>query len=156
MNEDLFLGEDFDSAETKPINFLETRLNDLAPFSAHEVEIDGIAYKTAEHAYQSLRVVPEARESIMHAKSPMDAWRLGQQAKKEEKLAPNLDKEALMENIFRAKLNQHSDIKLVLQATGDRELIKQYPYDNFWGTGKEGKGENKMGKLWMKLRAELQ
>lgn len=156
MTSDLFLGVDFDPASNEPINFIETRFHDLSPFSAHEVEIDGVVYKTAEHAYQSLRVVPECRQAVMEARSPMDAWREGQRCKEAGLLVEGFDKDALMEQIFRAKLAQHSDIKEILLATGNRELIKHYDADSYWGTGKDMQGANKMGKLWMKLRAELQ
>lgn len=155
MNRELFFGDDFNPDSSEPINFLETRFNDLSPFSAHEVEIDGVVYKTAEHAYQALRVIEEERSSVMNARSPMDAWRLGNQCKAAGKLVSDFDKDALMEKIFRAKLAQHKDIESVLRATGDRELLKVYEADSYWGTGSNGTGQNKMGVLWMKLRAEL-
>jgi predicted NAD-dependent protein-ADP-ribosyltransferase YbiA (DUF1768 family) len=61
-----------------------------------------------------------------------------------------------MELIFRAKLEQHADIKNILTESEDRELLKVYATDYYWGTGADGSGQNKMGKLWMKLRDELQ
>ena len=61
-----------------------------------------------------------------------------------------------MEQIFRAKLVQHPDVREVLLETGEAELLKVYDTDYYWGTGAEGRGENQMGKLWMKLRAQLQ
>lgn len=79
--EHLFFGLDFDPDSKEPLNFLETRLTDLSPLSAHEVEIDGVTYKTAEHAYQALRVNPEARDAVANARSAMDAWREGQKCK---------------------------------------------------------------------------
>jgi ribA/ribD-fused uncharacterized protein len=151
----LFFGIDFDPNSKDPINFLETRLTDLAPFSAHEVEIDSVVYKTAEHAYQALRVRLSAREAVQNTRSPMDAWRVGQHCKERGEIVPDFDKDALMEKIFRAKLAQHQDVREVLLATGDRELLKVYDTDYYWGTGADGTGENKMGKLWMKLREEL-
>ena len=48
----------------EPINFIETRFMYLSPFSAHEVEIDGKVYKTAEHAYQTLRMKTPAQVAI--------------------------------------------------------------------------------------------
>lgn len=60
-----------------------------------------------------------------------------------------------MEELFRTKLAQHPDIAEILRESGDRELLKVNDTDYYWGTGKDGFGENKMGKLWMKLRAEL-
>lgn len=151
----LWLGLDFDPDSGEPINFIETRLYDLSPFSAHEVEIDGITYKTAEHAYQALRVRPEARAAVMAARSPMDAWREGQKCKEHGSMIEGYDKYALMERIFRAKLAQHADVKTALLATGNRELLKVYDTDYDWGTGADGSGKNNMGKLWMALRDEL-
>ncbi len=155
MSNELFFGNDFDVDSTEPINFLETRINDLSPFSAHEVEIGGVVYKTAEHAYQALRVVEEERLEVMNARSPMDAWRQGQRCKEAGKLVSDFDKDSLMEKIFRAKLTQHEDIREVLLATKTRQLLKVYEADSYWGIGIDSSGQNKMGILWMKLRDEL-
>lgn len=152
----LWLGLEWDEDSDEPINFIETRLQDLAPFSAHEVEMDGVVYKTAEHAYQALRVVPAARPAIIAAKSPMDAWRAGQKCKEAGQMIEGYDKYAIMEEIFCAKLEQHKDVQEVLRLTGNRELLKVYDTDYYWGTGADGSGENQMGKIWMKLRDEFQ
>jgi len=156
MQENFYLGSDFDVTSDQPINFIETRIHDLSPFSAHEVEIEGVVYKTAEHAYHVLRMVPEVRSAIAAATSPLNAWRAAQEAKDQGQLLPDHDKDALMEKIFRAKLEQHDDVRRVLKLTKDRELLKVFNLDYYWGTGADGSGENKMGKLWMKLRDELQ
>ena len=42
-----------------------------------------------------------------------------------------------------------------LKESGERELLKVHDTDYYWGTGKDGSGENKMGKIWMKLRSEI-
>lgn len=139
----------------EPINFVETRWSYPSPFSAHVVEIDGIVYKTAEHAYQALRMVPAARQKIMDTKNPLGAWRQAQLCKERGEIDENSNKEELMEKVFKAKLAQHDDIKAILLESGDRELLKVYPTDYYWGTGADGSGENRMGKLWMKLRSEL-
>lgn len=44
----------------------------------------------------------------------------------------------------------------VLLLSGKRELLKVYDTDYYWGTGADGSGENQLGKIWMKLRDELQ
>lgn len=154
MSDNFWLGPNFDKNSHEPINFIETRLHDLSPFSAHEVELDGVVYKTAEHAYHCLRVHPEAREKIVATRSPLDAWREAQLCKNRNELIDH-DKLALMEKVFRAKLEQHTDVRRVLLVTGERELLKVFDSDYYWGTGVDGTGENKMGKLWMKLRSEI-
>lgn len=142
---------------TKPISFLETRFHYLSPFSAHRIELWGEVFATVEHAYQASRLIPSPeRQRIVQAPSPLDAWREGQKYKTTPHLlVPDFDKEAVMEELFRAKLAQHPDIGVILRETGDALLVKDHPFDAFWGTGPDGKGENRMGKLWMKLREEL-
>ncbi|MBP7005846.1 NADAR family protein [Patescibacteria group bacterium] len=141
----------------EPINFVENRFHYLSPFSAHRIEIWGEIFPTVEHAYQASRILPgPEREAIKQASSPMDAWREGQKHKNNPDLAvPHFDKDAIMEELFRAKIAQHSDISIILKESGDRGLLKIYATDYYWGTGKDGSGENRMGKLWMKLRNEL-
>ncbi len=150
--------EGFDPESKEPINFVEDIFTYLSPFSAHRIEIWDEVFPTVEHAYQASRIKsgPE-RDEIKHAPSPMDAWRIGQKYKNDPDLAvQDYDKDTVMEVLFRAKLAQHPDIGVLLKASGDRELHKVYAPDTYWGMTKDGsKGENRMGKIWMKLRDEL-
>ena len=83
----------------------------------------------------------------------MVAWQLGQKYKNDPKLSvPDFNKDAVMEELFRAKLAQHPDVAEILKESGSREILKVIDHDYYWGTGKDGSGQNKMGKLWMKLR----
>ena len=142
---------------SEPINFVETLWSYLSPFSAHQIDIWGEHFATVEHAYQASRIKhgPE-REAIKSTQSPKDAWREGQKYKNDPLLQVlDFNKDAVMEELMRAKLAQHGDIADILRESGDSELLKVYDTDYYWGTGKDGSGENRMGKLWMKLRAEL-
>src|SRR5262245_12794465 len=139
------------------INFIESRFSVLSPFSAHRIEIWGEVFPTVEHAYQASRIKhgPE-RELIKNAASPLAAWQEGQKWKNETRLKISpFEKDAVMEELFRTKLLQHAEIKEVLRESGQRELLKVWTTDGYWGTGKDGSGENRMGKIWMKLRSEL-
>lgn len=62
-----------------------------------------------------------------------------------------------MRDIVFAKFMQNKDIAEKLLATGDAEIIEgNYWHDTFWGVDKEtGDGENNLGKILMKVRAEL-
>lgn len=61
----------------------------------------------------------------------------------------------IMEEIVRAKLEQHPYIHRKLLETGNREIVEDSPTDSFWGRGPDGRGDNHLGKIWMKLRQEL-
>lgn len=115
------------------INILETRFQYLSPFSAYRIEIWGEVFPTLEHAYQAARILPGAeRDEIKNAPSPLDAWRLGQKSKNNPDLrAPNFDKDAVMEELFRAKMKQHPDIVEILKESGDSELLKVIDTDYY-------------------------
>jgi hypothetical protein len=40
--------------------------------------------------------------------------------------------------------------------SGTREIIENSPWNTFWGVGKDGQGENTMGRVWMLVRSEVQ
>ena len=61
-----------------------------------------------------------------------------------------------MEDIIRAKVSQHGYIREKLIETGTREIIEDSHKDSFWGRGPDFKGRNELGKVWMKIREELQ
>lgn len=112
---------------------------------------------TSEHAYQAARFMhrPALMEAIWLARSAHDAKKVAR-ANSEFKV-PNwpLVKLGIMEEIVRAKLGQHPYIQRKLLETGYAIMIKNSPKNDFWGIGPDGNGQNHMGRIWMKLRAEL-
>ena len=54
-----------------------------------------------------------------------------------------------------AKFTQHEGLMKMLLDTGDCKLVKHTSQDSYWGDGGDGSGQNKLGKLLMKLRDEL-
>lgn len=143
--------------DDRPINFIEHIWHYLSPFSAHQIDIWGETFPTVEHAYHWKRYRnPSARDQIKKTTSPVACLELSHQLKKNPDLLDHaFDKDAVMEELFRTKLIQHPHVVEVLQLTGERVLLKEISTDAYWGTGPDGKGLNKMGGLWMKLRAEL-
>jgi len=122
-------------------------------FSGHMVEYKGVLYTTAEHAYHSQRYEdPIIVEEIKGARSAYLAWKISQKYKAQQIEGFDENKLSVMEQIFRAKLDQHEDVKRALVESGDSIILKNHQLDYFWGTGADGTGRNEMGKLWMKLR----
>ena len=140
-----------------PIYFYDQWYDVLNNFSANAVEIDGILYPTSEHAYQATKCTdPKGKEEIRSARSPLLAKEVSNEKYKDAK-DPNwkINKLAVMESILRAKLDQHQEVRDALIKSGNEEIAEDSPVDRFWGRGKDGNGENQLGKLWMKLRSEL-
>lgn len=127
----------------------------LSPFSAHAVEYKGVLYPTVEHAYHCQRYCDsQIVEEIKHARSPKLAWALSQKYKSQQVAGFDQCKVQVMEDICRAKLEQHEDVREVLLWSDGMAIIKTYP-DSTWGVGLDGQGSNELGKIWIRLREEL-
>ena len=61
-----------------------------------------------------------------------------------------------MREALRAKFTQHAALRELLLATGDALLVEHTKNDAYWGDGGDGTGLNRLGKLLMVLRHDLQ
>ncbi|HEX5774664.1 MAG TPA: NADAR family protein [Candidatus Paceibacterota bacterium] len=144
-----------------PVLFCEQPGYQLTNFAAFEVTIWRRTWKTTEHAYQASKFTDgHLQDEIASARSPDEAKALAHEFKEKSPESVRKDwspetKLVIMEQILRAKLEQYPQIQHYLLSTGDRLLVEDNPHDEFWGSGRGGKGENHLGKLWMKLRGEL-
>jgi ribA/ribD-fused uncharacterized protein len=127
----------------------------LSNFSPATVHLEGERYPTVEHAYQAAKTtVHEERRIIQFSPSPGMAKRHGQKAT----LRPDWEEIRLrvMEDLLRQKFMIPSYALLLLRHTKNAELIEGNTWgDRFWGQV-DGEGENHLGKILMKLRAELE
>lgn len=64
-------------------------------------------------------------------------------------------KDQVMYEIVLAKFQQHDDLRATLLATGDEIIAETSPYDNYWGLGSDGTGQNKLGRILMQVRSLL-
>ncbi|MBI2888670.1 MAG: NADAR family protein [Candidatus Liptonbacteria bacterium] len=139
----------------KAVYFFTPAFAPLDNFSAHVVCVWGLAFPTSEHAYQWKKYFsahPEIAEEILAAPSPHAAKDIAN--KNVGKLPSSWQEERVrvMEEALRAKAAQHEDVREALKRTGKRMIIENSPVDSFWGAGPDGKGENMLGKVWMKIR----
>lgn len=136
--------------------FYERRWYFFSNFSAFAVYWHDRNWPTVEHAYQAAKFTDwKIRDLIQSARSAHDAKKIAQA--NSDRVRPDWDKVkiGIMEEILRAKLDQHPYIRAKLMETGLATIIEDSPKDSFWGRGPDWKGENNLGKLWMKLRDEL-
>ena len=121
---------------------------------------DGIEYPTVEHFFQAAKTLDiKEKKAIAAAATPGEAKRMGRKVQ----LRPNWEsiKEYYMELGLRLKFAKPS-LRQKLLETGSNELIEGNSWhDNEWGSCYCARcqniaGKNKLGKLLMKLREELQ
>lgn len=138
-------------------------------FSAFTVEWRGKVYPTAEHAYQSAKFANSddipfgegiARQNIAdlirNAKSAHDAKQMGNLPMWQSCIRKDWDviKLQVMEEILRAKYDQHEYVRSKLEESQKMMIVEDSSEDAFWGRGSNWKGQNHLGRLWMKIRDE--
>lgn len=127
-------------------------------FSSFVVRWKGKNWPTSEHAYQAahfFKTAPALAKKIYKAKSAHEAYKI---AKSNADKAPKNWEEikvTVMEDIVRHKLKQNPYVMHKLIQTGNRLIVEDSPKDSFWGWGKDRRGRNELGKIWMKLRSEI-
>ena len=127
----------------------------LSNMFAVDFEWDGRVYHSSEAAFQSAKSLdPEVRDTFC-GMTGVVAKREG----KRVKLRGDWEsvKVDIMEDIVRAKFSQNPELKQMLIETGDMELVEGNRWhDTFWGVDAQtGRGENNLGIILMKIRAEL-
>ncbi len=125
----------------------------LSNFWPAEIEFEGIRYPSVEHAYQAAKSLnTEDRRRIAAISDPAEAKRAGRALS----LRPDWEtaKFEVMEVCVRAKFMTHPDLRAKLLATGNAELVEGNAWgDRVWGVY-EGQGENRLGKILMRVREE--
>jgi ribA/ribD-fused uncharacterized protein len=117
-------------------------------------------FPTAEHAYQYAKFKdPLVREWVMQAPKPHLVALVAHNLFVYD-IVPNWQaiKVERMQKVIAAKFNRidHLDIVEGLIATFPKILIEDSKMDNYWGIGKKGTGQNKLGNLLMERRKQLQ
>lgn len=125
----------------------------LSNFYPVEVVYNGKLYPSSEHAYQAAKAVNDSdAELIRNAATPGESKKLGRVVKYRDDW--DQVKDYAMECILRNKFS-NPDLEKMLLNTGDKYLIEgNYWNDTYWGICR-GTGENRLGKLLMKIRNEL-
>lgn len=121
---------------------------------------EGREFPTAEHAYQAGKPrLDPVREWILAAPSPCLVAMAAHGLYKWD-IVSNWSKikHGRMLNVLRAKFSQHDDLRELLCSTAPARLVETPRVDNaisrHWGMI-NGKGQNMLGALLMKVREEL-
>lgn len=139
--------------------YLFARLDEqelLSTASAHPIQLDGQTWPTAEHYYQANKFNEGAHQSkVAFAKSAEEAHKLGNQWFKPKRSDFKKVRKVLMTRALYSKARQHPEVQAALLGTQDKLIAERSQYGHFWGIGRDQRGENHMGKIWMDIRARI-
>ena len=135
------------------INRFDGKYFFLSNFSPSPFRVDYVLFPTMEHYFQANKA--DNQNDYLHiayAPTPGEAKRLGRKIQ----LRPDWEKikDEVMLTGLRKKFAD-PELRSLLLATGDEELIEgNYWGDTYWGVC-NGVGQNKLGKLLMQVREEI-
>lgn len=125
----------------------------LSNFWYAKVVLDGVDYRSVEHAYMSAKTLDQSlRNQIRSFDKPGDVKRFCRTITLREDWEEV--KFGVMLDLVRQKF-YIEPLKSKLLETGDAELIEGNTWgDTYWGVCR-GKGQNNLGKILMQVRSEL-
>lgn len=139
---------------TQPILEFKGAYRFLSNFWQCDVEYDGVTYPSAEHAYQAAKTKDiRERLRIKALDKPGQAKRAGRRVTlRGDWEDVKLD---VMYEVLNAKFFHNASLAKALIETGDSLLVEGNSWgDTFWGVYL-GSGQNHLGQLLMRVRAEL-
>lgn len=117
------------------------------------IVVNGITYPSVEFAFQAAKTNdPLVKQAISKAVSVKEAKRIGRSVS----LNTNWDdiRGMVMEGLLRKKFTHNEDLANHLINTDDAAIICE-GYDEYWGTGENGNGDNILGQILELIRDEL-
>lgn len=128
-------------------------------FSPHPITINRIKWQTVEHYYQAHKLLGTPDQPLMEvirqAENPEQAAAIGRDRARTIRVDWNTAKQKVMWTAVLTKFLTHPDIQRVLLDTGEESLIENSPTDYYWGCGKDGSGQNELGKMLMRVRSHI-
>ncbi len=127
----------------------------LSNFHPVSVMFEQREYRSVEHAYQAAKTLDiSQRARIQQAATPGLAKKIGRAVTIRSDW-PESKLDVMLELLNQKFNSERPELRALLRATGDRELIEgNYWGDTYWGVCR-GKGENHLGRLLMLIRSEL-
>jgi ribA/ribD-fused uncharacterized protein len=127
--------------------------SNFAPFG---IDLDDARWATVEHYYQAQKFADlQLRKTIRKAEKPVIAKNIADHNK--AAIRPDWDavKDEVMYRAVRRKFELHAQLRELLLGTGEEDIVESAPNDYYWGVGREGTGQNRLGKIIERVRAEL-
>ena len=125
----------------------------LSNFYEVPITYMGLSYTNTELAFQSMKCSDSKQREAFCNLDASKAKSRGRHVKL--RFGWESIKDQVMYEVVKAKFEQNENLKRLLLATGEQPLEEGNDWnDSYWGTY-NGVGQNKLGKILMKVREEL-
>jgi N-glycosidase YbiA len=130
------------------------QFSEFSNFYPATFEIAGVTYPTVEHYFQCQKFPtdPVLQSRIRNAEKPQQAKRLGKTKSSHFRTDWNEARDEIMWEGLMGKFSQNPELMELLRSTDGKMLVEKSFWDAYWGSGRSGKGLNKMGQFLERIR----
>lgn len=130
--------------------------NLFSTVSPHSFDLEEYHWPSVEHYYQAHKFEDKPYASkILAAANGKEAYELGNRWFKSKVNDWKGKRRVWMTRAIYRKVMEFDEVKAALLDTKDSLIIETSMYDHFWGVGRDQRGENMLGKVWMDVRNKL-
>lgn len=124
--------------------------------SVRSVQLEGEAWRSAEHyVHAMLAGSPALAEKTKACASALEAYKLNKPWYRSKKPDWKNLRRVYMTRALYTLVQMYPEVKADLMESGQQLLVETSQYDHYWGIGRDLRGENMTGKIWMDIRRKL-
>jgi len=128
----------------------------LSTCSAHPIVLEDKSWLTCEHYFQAKTVRSASlAEQIEKAATGLQAYELAKPWYCWKVQDFKSLRAVLMTRALYTKVQMYDEVKQALLDSTDELMIETSLYDYYWGVGRDQRGENQLGKIWMSIRKKI-
>lgn len=117
------------------------------------IQLEGEEWPSAEHYVQiHLAGSSAMAQKIRAAGSALEAYNMNRSWFRPKKKGWKKLRRVLMTRALYTKAQMYPEVKDFLLHTDDSLIAETSLYDHYWGIGRDQRGENICGKVWMDIR----
>ncbi|VUD59071.1 N-glycosidase [Thalassocella blandensis] len=124
--------------------------------SSRSIYLEECEWRSAEH-YVCSKIAGNSRlaEQIAAADSAEQAALLIKPWYRLKAKGWRKSRRLFMTRALYTQVQMYDDVREYLLSTGDQLLAESSQYDHYWGVGRDWRGENMFGQVWMDVRKKL-
>lgn len=123
---------------------------------ARSIQLEGQEWPSAEH-YVHAMLAGNARlaKATKEAETALDAYKLNKPWYRPKKKGWKTQRRIYMTRAIYTLVQMYSDVREYLLDTGDQKISETSLYDHYWGVGRDWRGDNTVGVVWMDVRNKI-